>query len=607
MRQRYKISIPPVTLPFCCLSLHTFTFIPIPLQIPYHFSCTLFLTTSSTYIPTPPSTPLPVSSIMAPMAVETNVNGADSHLNAKAATFTPPSQTSAYHASSSKEAMSTEASYAAHNYHPLPIVFAKAQGCSVWDPEGKHYLDFLSAYSAVNQGHCHPKLIQALVDQASRLTLSSRAFYNDVFPKFAEKITSMTGFDMVLPMNTGAEAVETAVKIARKWGYKSKGIPKDKALVFSVQENFHGRTFAAITMSTDPESRENYGPYLPGIGSYCPSTGKPIPYNDVAALEAAFEAHGKEVAGFLVEPIQGEAGIVVPDDDYLRRVRELCDKHNVLMMVDEIQTGIARTGKLLCHEWAGIKPDIVLLGKAISGGMYPVSCVLGRKDVMLTVEPGTHGSTYGGNPLGSAVAIKALEIVEEEQLTQRAERLGEVFRQGLRDIQKQDPMITTIRGKGLLNAIVIDESKTGGHSAWDLCMLMKEKGLLVGRALKIAHVKSVTTEIATAPTASDEPAHPSTGCGATSHVGAGAEVAAVTMSNTFDRPNANTSFLSTQAKPTHQNIIRLAPPLVITEDEIKTALKIILEAVKELPTLKGKKEDEVLPAGEKHLEPGLEN
>lgn len=533
------------------------------------------------------------------MAVETNGHASNTTMNSKAGA-------NAYHASSSKEAMSSEAAYAAHNYHPLPIVFAKAQGCSVWDPEGKHYLDFLSAYSAVNQGHCHPKLIQALVDQASRLTLSSRAFYNDVFPKFAEKITSMTGFDMVLPMNTGAEAVETAVKIARKWGYKSKGIPKDKALVFSVQENFHGRTFAAITMSTDPESRENYGPYLPGIGSYIPSTGKPIPYNDVATLEEAFEAHGKEVAGFLVEPIQGEAGIVVPDEDYLRRVRELCDKHNVLMMVDEIQTGIARTGKLLCHEWSGIKPDIVLLGKAISGGMYPVSCVLGRKDVMLTVEPGTHGSTYGGNPLGSAVAIKALEIVEEEQLTQRAERLGEIFRQGLRDIQKQDPMITTIRGKGLLNAIIIDESKTGGHSAWDLCMLMKEKGLLVGRALKIAHVKTSTVvDPAVAP--KEPSSHPLKGSDATGTPGAKAESTTVPTSTSFDRPNANASLLPTQAKPTHQNIIRLAPPLVIDEDQIKSALKIIAEAVKELPTLKGEKEEHVLPAGEKHLHPVLEN
>lgn len=427
---------------------------------------------------------------MAPSAVHEPATNGNS-LNAKATTFTPVGPaTSNYHAASSGEAMKTESAFAAHNYHPLPIVFAKASGCSVWDPEGKHYLDFLSAYSAVNQGHCHPKLIQALVEQASRLTLSSRAFYNDVFPKFAEKITSMMGFDMVLPMNTGAEAVETAVKLARKWGYKIKGIPQDKALVFSVQENFHGRTFAAITMSTDPESKENYGPYLPGVGAECPSTGQKIPFNDVKAVEAAFEAHGKHTAAFLVEPIQGEAGIVVPDEDYLVKVRELCTKHNVLLICDEIQTGIARTGKMLCHEWSGIKPDLVLLGKAISGGMYPVSCVLGSKEVMLTIEPGTHGSTYGGNPLGSAVAIKALEIVEEEQLVERAERLGHVFRDGLAAIAKKGPMITTIRGKGLLNAIVIDEEKTGGHSAWDLCMLMKEKGLLVGRALKISHVRA---------------------------------------------------------------------------------------------------------------------
>ena len=458
--------------------------------------------------------------------------------------------------------MSAEASHAAHNYHPLPIVFAKASGCSVWDPEGKHYLDFLSAYSAVNQGHCHPKLIQALTEQACRLTLSSRAFYNDVFPRFAEKITSMMGFDVVLPMNTGAEAVETAVKIARKWGYKDKGITKDKAIVFSVQENFHGRTFAAITMSTDPESRDNYGPYLPNVGAVCPSTKKAIPYNDISAVEAAFEAHGKETAGFLVEPIQGEAGIVVPDDDYLKKVRQLCDKHNVLLICDEIQTGIARTGKMLCHEWSGIKPDLVLLGKAISGGVYPVSCVLGSREVMLTIEPGTHGSTYGGNPLGSAVAIKALEVVEEEQLTERAASLGEVFRQGLRDIQKRNAMITLIRGKGLLNAIVIDESKTGGHGAWDLCMLMKDKGLLVGRALKTAHVRiresGVTNEM-------------------------------------------------TQAKPTHQNIIRLAPPLVITEEEIKTALRIIEEACDELPGLKGRREKEILPPGEKNVSIGVDN
>jgi ornithine--oxo-acid transaminase len=343
--------------------------------------------------------------------------------------------------------------------------------------EGKHYLDFLSAYSAVNQGHCHPELVKALTEQASRLTLSSRAFYNDVFPRFAEFATKMFGFDMLLPMNTGAEAVETAVKIARKWGYKVKGIPKNEALVFSVEENFHGRTFAAITMSTDPESRDNYGPYLPNIGSVCPKTGKPIRFNNVDDVRELLEAHGKFTAAFLVEPIQGEAGIVVPDDSYLKEVKALCEKHNVLLICDEIQTGIARTGKLLCHEWSGIKPDMVLLGKAISGGMYPVSCVLGSREVMLTIEPGTHGSTYGGNPLGSAVAIRALEIIQEENMVERAENLGQRFREGL--VNFKSPMIKIVRGKGLLNAIVIDESKTNGHSAWDLCMLLKEKGLLV--------------------------------------------------------------------------------------------------------------------------------
>lgn len=311
-------------------------------------------------------------------------------------------------------------------------------------------------------------------------------------------------------------------------------------------------------MSTDPESRDNYGPYLPGIGSVCPSTGKTIRYNNVDDVREVFEAHGKNTAAFLVEPIQGEAGIVVPDDSYLREVRALCDKHNVLLICDEIQTGIARTGKMLCHEWSGIKPDLVLLGKAISGGMYPVSCVLGSKEVMLTIEPGTHGSTYGGNPLGSAVAIRALELIEEENMVERAENLGKKFREGLK--QLNSPMITTIRGKGLLNAIVIDESKTNGHSAWDLCMLCKEKGLLVGRALKIAHLKK------------------------------------------FDDTNA-----AGQAKPTHQNIIRLAPPLVITEEEIETALYIIKEAMEELPNLKGKREEDVLPPGEKNVHIGVDN
>lgn len=304
-------------------------------------------------------------------------------------------------------------------------------------------------------------------------------------------------------------------------------------------------------MSTDPESRDNYGPHLPNVGSYCPKTKQSLPYNDIKALESAFTAHGEKIAAFLFEPIQGEAGIVVPDDSYVKDVRALCDKHNVLVICDEIQSGIARTGKLLCHEWSGIKPDLVLLGKAISGGMYPVSCVLGSKDVMLTIEPGTHGSTYGGNPLGCAVAIRALEIVRDENMVSHAEELGELFRSGLKKLN--NPMVKTIRGKGLFNAVVIDETKTGGHSAWDLCMLMKEKGLLVGRALKIAHVKK----------------------------------------------NGEADDL--KAKPTHQNIIRLTPPLVITEDEIQKALEIIDSAMKELPSLKGKKEDEIVPPREKNV------
>ncbi|KAE8344124.1 hypothetical protein BDV24DRAFT_127441 [Aspergillus arachidicola] len=452
--------------------------------------------------------------------------------------------TSAYHAASTQEAIQAESDFAAHNYHPLPVVFARAQGTSVWDPEGRHYLDFLSAYSAVNQGHCHPKLVAALVEQASRVTLSSRAFYNDVFPRFAQFVTQYFGFDMVLPMNTGAEAVETGIKIARKWGYKVKGIPENQAVVLSAENNFHGRTVSASSGK------------LPGIGCNIPGTDKPITYNDKAALREAFEKAGPNLAAFLVEPIQGEAGIVVPDEDYLQEARALCDKYNVLLICDEIQTGIARTGKLLCHEWSGIKPDLVLLGKAISGGMYPVSCVLGRKDVMLTIEPGTHGSTYGGNPLGCAVAIRALEVVQEEQMVERAEKLGHVFRDGLKAINS--PMIQTVRGKGLLNAIVIDESKTNGHSAWDLCMLMKEKGLLVSTS----NVQAI-------------------------HV--------------------NGANLVPQAKPTHENIIRLAPPLVITDDEIKKSLEIIAEAVSELPTLKGAAEDKVIPPPEKKVKIGVEN
>ncbi|KAI0887496.1 ornithine aminotransferase [Annulohypoxylon maeteangense] len=425
-------------------------------------------------------------------------------------------KSSRYHSSSTKGAIDAEHKYAAHNYHPLPVVFAHAQGADVWDPEGKHYIDFLSAYSAVNQGHCHPELVKALTEQAGRLTLSSRAFHNDVFPKWAEKVQSMFGYDMVLPMNTGAEAVETAIKIARKWAYKVKKVPEGKALVFGANENFHGRTMIAVTLSTDPESKDNYGPYIPNIGAVSPSTGKPIRYNNVADLEEVLEAHGKETAAFIVEPIQGEAGVVVPDEDYLVKVHDLCKKHNVLLICDEIQTGIGRTGRMLCSQWAGIKPDMITLGKAISGGMYPVSCVLSSKEIMLVVEPGTHGSTYGGNPLGCAVSIRALELMDEEQLTQKAEKLGNIFRDGLAAFNS--PVIKTIRGKGLLNAVVIDESKTNGRSAWDLCLLLKEKGLL--------------------------------------------------------------------AKPTHGNIIRFAPPLVISEVQLRKAMSIIGDALRELPDVK---------------------
>ncbi|KJZ72850.1 Ornithine aminotransferase [Hirsutella minnesotensis 3608] len=421
---------------------------------------------------------------------------------------------SRFHSASTGAAIDSEHEHAAHNYHPLPVVFSKAKGVDVWDPEGRHYLDFLSAYSAVNQGHCHPELVQALVDQASRLTLSSRAFHNDVFPKWAEKIRQVFGYEMVLPMNTGVEAVETAVKIARKWAYKVKGVEQDKALVFCVADNFHGRSMTAITLSTDPESKENYGPYVPNIGASSPSTGKPIRFNNVADLEETLEAHGKDTAAFLVEPIQGEAGVVVPDEDYLQKVHALCKKHNVLLICDEVQTGIGRTGRMLCSEWSGIKPDMVTLGKAISGGMYPVSAVMSSKEVMLVVEPGTHGSTYGGNPLGCAVSIRALELIEEEDMIGNAERLGNIFRDSLAALKS--PVIKEIRGKGLLNAIVIDESATSGRTAWDLCLLLKKKGLL--------------------------------------------------------------------AKPTHGDIIRFAPPLVITETQLRKGLNIISEAIKELPT-----------------------
>ncbi|KAK1924068.1 putative ornithine-oxo-acid transaminase [Papiliotrema laurentii] len=415
---------------------------------------------------------------------------------------------------STQEIIEMEHEYSAHNYHPLPVCFERGEGAHVWDPEGNEYLDFLAAYSAVNQGHCHPDILNTLITQASKLTLSSRAFYSSNLGPFAKKVTEMFGFEMVLPMNTGAEAVETAIKLARKWGYEKKGIAEGKAKVLSVEGNFHGRTIGIISMSTDPESRKGFGPYLENVG---PQWGEDlIRYNNVEDLERVLEKHGKEVAAFLVEPIQGEAGIYVPDDGYLKRVHEVCKKHNVLLICDEIQTGLARTGKMLCYEWDGIKPDMVILGKALSGGMYPVSCVMSSKEVMLCIKPGEHGSTYGGNPLGCAVAMTALDVLVKEDLVERSAKLGEIFRQGLRDLNS--PFIKIIRGRGLFNGVVIDETVSKkGRTAWQLCLLMKSKGLL--------------------------------------------------------------------AKPTHVNIIRFAPPLVISEEDVRKAIRIIGESLEEFDTI----------------------
>ncbi|KAF8970660.1 ornithine aminotransferase [Flammula alnicola] len=419
----------------------------------------------------------------------------------------------------SADVIHLEHEYGAHNYHPLPVVFESAKGAKVWDPEGREYIDMLSAYSAVNQGHCHPRIVATLVSQAQKLTLSSRAFYNSVFGRFAQQITSLFGYDMVLPMNTGAEAVETAIKLARKWAYKRKGVEDGKAIVLSVEGNFHGRTLGIISMSTDPESRGGFGPYLEGVGPvYVDEEGEPqlIRYGVLEDFERALKLHGENVAAFLVEPIQGEAGIVVPPEGYLKGVADLCKKHNVLLICDEIQTGLCRTGKMLASEYEGIRPDIVLLGKALSGGVYPVSAVLADKDVMLCIQPGEHGSTYGGNPLGCAVAMTALSVLIDERLAERAFTLGEYFRTAIRAINS--PLVKEVRGRGLLNAIVMDEEiskKRGrGRSAWQFCLLLKSRGVL--------------------------------------------------------------------AKPTHVNIIRFAPPLVIEEEDLKEAVNIIAECLIDL-------------------------
>ncbi|MDQ1086783.1 ornithine--oxo-acid transaminase [Siphonobacter sp. SORGH_AS_1065] len=367
-----------------------------------------------------------------------------------------------------QRAMALEEQYGAHNYHPLPVVLSRGQGVYVYDAEGREYLDFLSAYSAVNQGHCHPRIIEALTRQAQTLTLTSRAFYSDKLGECEKYLCEYFGYDKVLMMNSGVEGGETALKLTRKWAYKVKGIPANEAKTVYASGNFWGRTLAAISASTDPSSTNDYGPFLPGYVI--------IPYNDLQALEQTLAAD-PNIAGFMVEPIQGEAGVVVPDEGYLTGVRELCTKYNVLFIADEVQTGLARTGKRLACDHEDVRPDILILGKALSGGVYPVSCVLADDEIMLTIRPGEHGSTYGGNPLACAVTMAALDVLREEKLAENAERMGELFRSRMNALIKKTNLITQVRGKGLLNAIVIHDTEESG-TAWELCLRLKEKGLL---------------------------------------------------------------------------------------------------------------------------------
>jgi ornithine--oxo-acid transaminase len=365
---------------------------------------------------------------------------------------------------SSQYYLSLEDNYGAHNYHPLPVVLERGEGVFLYDVDGKRYYDFLSGYSAVNQGHCHPKIVAALIEQAQKLTLTSRAFHNNLLGEYEKFITGFFGYDMVLPMNTGVEAGETALKLARRWSYEIKGIEVNKAKIIFCEGNFWGRTMAAISSSTDPSSYTNFGPYMPGFSN--------IPYNDLSALEEALQ--DKNVAAFMFEPIQGEAGVLVPDDGYLSGIRELCSKYNVLMVADEIQTGLARTGKMLACDHENVRPDILILGKALSGGVMPVSAVLCDNEIMLTIKPGEHGSTYGGNPLACAVAIKALQVLKDENLAEKSAYLGKILRKEIRNLN--NPFIKTVRGKGLLNAIVIDHPNP--EAAWDLCLTLKDNGLL---------------------------------------------------------------------------------------------------------------------------------
>ena len=403
---------------------------------------------------------------------------------------------------SSEEIIKIEHLYGAHNYHPLPVVLKRGEGVYLWDVEGKKYFDFLSAYSAVNQGHCHPKIISALIDQSKELTLTSRAFHNNVLGEYEKFITGFFGYDKVLPMNTGVEGGETAIKLARKWGYEIKKIPKNKAKIIFVEGNFWGRTLGAISSSTDPSSTNGFGPFMPGY--------EIIPYNDLKSLEKCLK--DPNVAGFMVEPIQGEAGVVVPDENYLPEAFKLCKKNNVLFIADEVQTGIGRTGKMLCCDHFGIKPDILILGKALSGGVFPVSAILSSNEIMLTIKPGEHGSTFGGNPLACKVAIAALKVIKEEELAINADRLGVIFREKLKKYIKVSSIVKSVRGKGLLNAIIINDDNSS-NIAWNICLKMASKGLL--------------------------------------------------------------------AKPTHGNIIRFAPPLIINKNQLDDCITIIISSLKE--------------------------
>ncbi|MDF2437963.1 MAG: rocD [Bacteroidota bacterium] len=402
---------------------------------------------------------------------------------------------------SSQEAIDLEEKYGAHNYHPLPVVLERGEGVYVWDVDGKKYFDFLAAYSAVNQGHCHPKIIDSLTEQAKKLTLTSRAFYNDTLGEYEKFITSYFGFDKVLPMNTGAEGVETAIKLARKWAYEKKGVAENEAVIIVCKNNFHGRTISIVSASNDPDARKNFGPFTPGIIA--------VEYNNVEALAELLK--NKNIAAFLVEPVQGEAGVVVPDEGYLKKCYELCKKNDVLFIADEIQSGLGRTGKLLACDHDGVKPDVLILGKALAGGVYPVSAVLANDEIMLCIKPGQHGSTYGGNPLACRVAITALTVLKEEKLSENSERLGKILLDELKGIQASYPeLIKTVRGKGLFCAMVIAERN--GKNAWDVCVELSKQGLL--------------------------------------------------------------------AKPTHGDIIRFAPPLVITESQLMECVDIIRKVIK---------------------------